>query len=244
LASLKLYFALGFFSLILLIPQTAFSQQIEPESSPILESGIISTKNNDYIISNDFDIRQFFYGKILRISGTTIDGNFYYVYHKIIDDEIFLKGKIFLDGKFVPLEFNKEPEQVTKESSMPLEQPEMKILVKQTERVYWKQNFDITIRVFNAELNRLNDFDQNWGYIPGIDILVEIFNEDDELLTSLSGQTGNTGYYDAEYYIVENLISRGDYIVNVTADNGQVQLTKTLPLYIFGERPDGGSSGP
>ena len=81
----------------------AFSQQIEPESSPILESGIISTKNKDYIISNDFDIRQFFFGKILRISGTTIDGNFYYVYHRIIDDEISLRGKIFIDGKFLTI---------------------------------------------------------------------------------------------------------------------------------------------
>jgi len=73
---------------------------------------------------------------------------------------------------------------------------------------------------------------------------VEIFNEDNELLTSLSGQTGNTGYYDAEYYIIGNLIPRGDYSVNVTADNGQVQLTKTLPLYILGEKPDRGDSGP
>lgn len=77
------------------------------------------------------------------------------------------------------------------------------------------------------------------GIIPGIDILVEIFNQDDELLTSMSGQTGNTGYFEDQFYIVKNLIPRAEYIVNVTADNGQVKLTKTLPMFIMGQRSDG-----
>jgi len=212
----------------------AFSQQIEPESSPILESGIISTKNKDYIISNDFDIRQFFYGKILRISGTTIDGNFYYVYHKIIDDEIFSRGKIFLDGKFVPLEFNKKPEQVTKESSMPLEQPEMKILVQQTERVYWKQNFDITIRVFDAKLNTLNDFNQNWGYLADVDVIVEIFNPENELLTSFEGKTDQTGNFEAGFFIFNKTL-KGAYTVKISVGPENNQTTETLSMFVLGD---------
>ena len=213
----------------------AFSQQIEPESSPILESGIISTKNKDYIISNDFDIRQFFYGKILRISGTTIDGNFYYVYHKIIDDEISSRGKIFLDGKFVPLEFNKEPEQVTKESSMPLEQPEMKILVKQTERVYWTENFDITIRVFDAKLNTLNDFNQNWGYLADVDVMVEIFNPENELLTSFEGKTDQTGNFEAGFFIFNKTL-KGVYTVKISVGPENNQTTETLSMVVLGDR--------
>ncbi len=213
----------------------AFSQQIEPESSPILESGIISTKNKDYIISNDFDIRQFFYGKILRISGTTIDGNFYYVYHRIIDDEIFSRGKIFLDGKFVPLEFNKKPEQVTKESSMPLEQPEMKILVQQTERVYWKENFDITIRVFDAKLNTLNDFNQNWGYLADVDVIVEIFNPENELLTSFVGKTDQTGNFEAGFFVFNKTL-KGEYIVKISVGPENNQTTETLSMVVLGDR--------
>ena len=218
----------------------AFSQQIEPESSPILESGIISTKNNDYIISNDFDIREFFYGKILRISGTTIDGDFYYVYHKIIDDEIFLKGKIFLDGKFVPLEFNKEPEQVTKESSMSLEQPEMKILVKQTERVYWTENFDITIRVFDAKLNTLNDFNQNWGYLADVDVMVEIFNPENELLTSFEGKTDQTGNFEAGFFIFNKTL-KGAYTVKISVGPENNQTTETLSMFVMGDKSGDGA---
>jgi len=213
----------------------AFSQQIEPESSPILESGIISTKNKDYIISNDFDIRQFFYGKILRISGTTIDGNFYYVYHRIIDDEISSRGKIFLDGKFVPLEFNKKPEQVTKESSMPLEQPEMKILVQQTERVYWKENFDITIRVFDAKLNTLNDFNQNWGYLADVDVIVEIFNPENELLTSFEGKTDQTGNFEAGFFIFNKTLKEV-YTVKISVGPENNQTTETLSMVVLGDR--------
>jgi len=213
----------------------AFSQQIEPESSPILESGIISTKNNDYIISNDFDIRQFFYGKILRISGTTIDGNFFYVYHRIIDDEISSRGKIFLDGKFVPLEFNKKPEQVTKESSMPLEQLEMKILVQQTERVYWTENFDITIRVFDAKLNTLNDFNQNWGYLADVDVMVEIFNPENELLTSFDGKTGQTGNFEAGFFIFNKTL-KGAYTVKISVGPENNQTTETLSMFVLGDK--------
>jgi len=218
----------------------AFSQQIEPESSPILESAIISTKNKDYIISNDFDIRQFFYGKILRISGTTIDGNFYYVYHKIIDDEISSRGKIFLDGKFVPLEFNKEPEQVTKESSMPLEQHEMKILAQQTERVYWTENFDITIRVFDAKLNTLNDINQNWGHLSDIDVLIEITNPENEPLTSFKGKTDHNGTFEAGFLVFHKTL-KGEYIVKISVGPENNQTTETLSMFVLGDKSGDGS---
>ena len=219
----------------------AFSQQIELESSTILESGIISTKNKDYIISNDFNIRQFFYGKILRISGTTIDGNFFYVYHRILDDEISSRGKIFLDGKFVPLEFNKEPEQVAKESSMPLEQPEMKILVQQTERVYWTESFGITIRVFDAKLNTLNDFNQNWGYLADVDVIVEIFNPENEFFTSFKGKTDKTGNFEAGFFVFHKTL-KGEYTVKISVGPENNQTTETLSMFILGDKSESGKT--
>jgi len=218
----------------------AFSQQIEPESSPILESGIISTKNKDYIISNDFDIRQFIYGKILRISGTTIDGNFYYVYHKIIDDEISSRGKIFLDGKFVPLEFNKVPEQVAEESSTSSEQPEMKILVQQTERVYWTENFDIAIRVFDAKLNTLNDFNQNWGYLSDIDVLIEITDPENEPLLSFKGKTDHNGTFEAGFFIFNKTL-KGAYTVKISVGPENNQTTETLSMFVLGDKSGDGA---
>ncbi len=241
MASLKQYLTLGFFSLILLIPQTALSQQIEPESSPVLESGIISTKNKDYMISNDFDIRQFFFGKILRMSGTTIDGNFYYVYHRIIDDEISLRGKIFLDGKFVPLEFNKISGQVAEESSTSAEQLEMKILVQQSERIYWEKSYGITIRVFDAELNKFDNFNQNWGYLSDVDVLVEITNPENEPLTSFKGKTDSSGTFEAGFLVFHKTM-KGEYAVKISVGSENNQATKTLSMFILGDLSDSGST--
>jgi len=114
--------------------------------------------------------------------------------------------------------------------------PEMNLLVTHTERLFWRDSYLITVRVFDAELNRFNEFHQNWGFIPGIDILVEIYNGQDELLQTISGQTGITGFFESQSFVPDRLNPRGVYTVNVTADNGQVELTKTLPLHILGQR--------
>ncbi len=193
------------------------------------------------MISNDFDIRQFFFGKILRMSGTTIDGNFYYVYHRIIDDEISLRGKIFLDGKFVPLEFNKISEQVAEESSTSAEQPEMKILVQQSERIYWEKNYGITIRVFDAELNKFDDFNQNWGYLSDIDVLVEITNPENEPLTSFKGKTDSNGTFEAGFLVFHKTM-KGEYTVKISIGSENNQATKTLSTFILGDLSDSGSA--
>lgn len=240
--SIKPYFVLGFFSLILLVPPTVFSQEIDlVSSSKVLKSGTISTESKDYTISNDLNIRQFFYGKILRMSGTTIDGNFYYVYHRIIDDEISLRGKIFLDGKFVPLEFNKISEQVTEESSTSAEQPEMKILVQQSERIYWEKNYGITIRVFDVELNKFDDFNQNWGYLSDIDVLVEITNPENEPLTSFKGKTDSNGTFEASFLVFHKTM-KGEYAVKISVGSENNQATKTLSMFILGDSSDSGST--
>jgi hypothetical protein len=240
---IKPFFVFGLFSLILLFPQYAFTQEIDlASSSLVLQSGIISTGTNDYIISNDMKIREFSNGKILRVSGTTIDGNSYFVYHRIIDDEITLRGKIFLNGKFVPLEFNKVSEHTAVESSI-TEQPRLKILVQQTERVYWEKDYDITVRVFDAELNKSNNFNQNWGHLSNIDILVEITNTKNELLTSFKGETDHNGIFEDDF-IVKTKTMKGEYFVKIFAGTGNNQVTKTLSMFVLGDKSGDGCDLP
>ncbi len=212
---------------------------------PTLEFGIVQTVSQHYFLDFSDNLSVKVYGNSIVIK--SFDQQIF-IYAQNIGSNNYLINAYTIDNGFKKQSFRGTLEPIsgpeTLESEIIGTLPEMKILVKQTDRVYWKHLYFITARVFDAELNKFNEFDQNWGYIPGVNILVEIFNEDNELITSLAGQTGNTGYYDAEYYIINNLIPRGDYSVNVTADNGQVQLTKTFPLYILGEEPDRGNSGP
>jgi len=214
------------------------------KSIPTLEFGIVQTVSQHYFLDFSDNLSVKVYGNSIVVK--SFDQQIF-IYAQNIGSNNYLINAYTVDNGFKKQSFRGTLEPIsgpkTLESEIIGTLPEMKILVKHTERAHWQHLYFITARVFDAELNKFNEFDQNWGYIPGINILVEIFNEDDELLTSLSGQTGNTGYFEAEYYIVENLIPRGDYLVNVTADNGLVQLTKSLPLFILGERaPSGGNS--
>jgi len=194
---------------------------------PTLEFGIVQTVSQHYFLDFSDNLSVKVYGNSIVVK--SFDQQIF-IYAQNIGSNNYLINAYTIDNGFKKQSFRGTLEPISG-------------LVKHTERLYWKESYFISARVFDAELNRFNEFDQNWGYITGIDILVEIFNGQDELLTSLSGQTGKTGYYEAQSFVPDKLNPRGVYTVNVTADNGQVELIKTLPLHILGQRSSG-SSGP
>lgn len=75
---------------------------------PFLQTGAINTDENQFQISNDIQIREFSNGKIIRMSGHTIEGFPYITYSKIIDDEIKTHGIIYVGGEFMPLSFEEK----------------------------------------------------------------------------------------------------------------------------------------
>jgi len=215
--------------------------------TPTLDLGIVQTTNHDFLLDFSDDVFVKVYGNSFVIK--SLEEPSLFIYARNVGDNNYVVKVYTVDNGFQKQTFTGTLEPTPENLNEFLEPepsetlPEMNLLVKHTERLYWKESYLITVRVFDAELNRFNEFDQNWGYITGIDILVEIFNGQDELLTSLSGQTGKTGYYEAQSFVPDKLNPRGVYTVNVTADNGQVELIKTLPLHILGQRSSG-SSGP
>jgi len=52
------------------------------ENFVTLGTGIISTQDRDFAVSNDFQTRIFQNGKIMRLSGVTTTGEPYYIYQK------------------------------------------------------------------------------------------------------------------------------------------------------------------
>jgi hypothetical protein len=83
--------------------------EIDPISDTIfLQTGKFQTENNQFLISDDFEIREFFNGNIIRISGQTLEGFPYITYSIIKNDEIETIGKIFINGKFVKLFFDEK----------------------------------------------------------------------------------------------------------------------------------------
>jgi len=91
-------------------PQYVFGFE---EDFVVFQTGITSTDNQDYAISRDFETRTIQDGKIMRLSGITTTGEAYYLFQKMVDDEIIVKGKILVNGVFIPIKYREkifEPE--------------------------------------------------------------------------------------------------------------------------------------
>ena len=77
-----------FFILIIGTVATNYaSGQVDPLTEiNFLQSGMIYSDENQFNISNDIVIREFFNGNIIRISGQTIEGFPYITYSKMSDE--------------------------------------------------------------------------------------------------------------------------------------------------------------
>jgi len=140
------------------------SSQIDPLTDiGFLQSGEINTKENQFHISNEINIREFFNGNIVRVSGQTIEGFPYIIYSKILDDTIDTHGIIFISGKFVKLSFEEKlkPEEIDFEKK-----DDLSILVQYTQRVHSKNFAQIDIKIYDKQQNKLNDFAQKDGLLP------------------------------------------------------------------------------
>ena len=82
------------------------SSQVDPLIDIVfLQTGELNTIENQFHISNEISIREFFNGNIIRVLGQTIEGWPYITYSKISDDKIDTHGMIFINSQFVDLTF-------------------------------------------------------------------------------------------------------------------------------------------
>ena len=121
-----------------------------------LQTGELNTSENQFHISNELTIREFFNGNIIRVSGQTIEGFPYITYSKILDDQIDTRGMIFINGEFVNLTWTEKNIQTNESVDEKLD--DLAILVQYTQRVYSKHLIQIDIKIFDEEQNKLNNF--------------------------------------------------------------------------------------
>ncbi|MBI5697285.1 MAG: hypothetical protein HZC29_02035 [Thaumarchaeota archaeon] len=90
------------------------------------------------------------------------------------------------------------------------------ILVKQYDRVEWKNPYKFTVKTFDPEQNPLFDFYKTSGYLNNIQISVVVTNPIGEIIKTSSGITQTFGYYEDSVIIPDNART-GTYTLNVTA---------------------------
>jgi len=217
------------------------SAQVDPLIDiEFLQTGEINTSENQFHISNEIAIREFFNGKIIRISGQTIEGFPYITYSKILDVKINTHGMIFIGGEFVDLNFE---EKIIQEETIIEKNRDISILVQYTQRIYDKDFARINIKIFDTEQNRLNDFNLNYGFVPDSNIEVLVVDEENQEFYSTDGITNDKGLLEIEFYIPENS-KRETLTVTINAENENSKSSKNLQIFSLGREPDGSTPTP
>lgn len=235
--NLYLYLILGmFFSFGIPIIETA-TAQIDPiDNIEFMHIGKLFTDKKEFTISNEINIREFLDGKVVRITGYTIEGYPYITYSKINNHQITTHGKIFTDNKFVLLVFEQQKiSQIEKEKL-----DNLSILVQYTERLYSGQTAKIDVKIFDSNQNNSNDFNQNYGYVTNTNIKMTILDKNGQILSS-DGITNERGFYNTQFFIPKNSQS-GTFTVIIDAENDNSKSTKTIQIFNLGEVPDHDSS--
>ncbi|MFB5632170.1 MAG: hypothetical protein ACE5Q9_02450 [Nitrosopumilus sp.] len=202
-----------------------------------LDTGIIHSDENQFQISNEMNTREFSNGKIVRVSGQTIEGFPYITYSKIVDDKVNTHGIIYVGGEFLKLSF---VEKFTDENTEEKED-DMQILVQYTQRVYSKQYASIEIKTYDPEQNRLKDFSLNYGFLSNVDIKVVVLDENNEEFYSTTGVTNDKGFFETEFFIPERY-PQETLTVTVSAEDNDSKSSKILQMFTLGAIPDNDSS--
>ena len=212
--------------------QTVFGIQ---EDFLVLQTGIISTENNDYAISNNFESRILQDGKIMRINGLTTTGEIYYVFQKINKDTVIVKGKILVNEVFVPV-INKEI--ISEQDTQVKPETELIMAVKFAKYTYSGYPFVVSVKVFDAEKNPQAKFEDKFGVLENVFVNVTITNRFDKFVTSLSGKTDSSGLFKGSYLVNEGIVGQGEFNVNVIVGNGNTSASKSFTTFFRGDIRD------
>jgi hypothetical protein len=219
-------------SFCIILPNLA-SAEVDPDDIEFLETGMLDTSKNQFHISNEITIREFFNGNIIRVSGQTIEGFPYITYSKIVDNKINTHGMIFISGQFVNLSFEEKQNQKVIDTE---KKEDIVILVQYTQRVYSENFVKLEIKIFDSQQNKLNNFYQNYGYVLDTDIEIIVMDENNQEFYSSSGVTNSKGYYETEFWLPENS-KRETLTVTINADNENSKSSKLLQIFNLGRIP-------
>jgi hypothetical protein len=227
-------------SLGMFVTNEAFAEVDPLIDIEFLQTGVLNTSENQFHISNEIIIREFFNGNIIRVSGQVIEGFPYITYSKILDDEINTHGMIFIGGKFVDLNFE---DKIIREETIIEKNDDLSILVQYTQRIYDKSFARIDVKIYDTELNRSNDFNQNYGFVPNTNIEILVVDEENQEFYSTDGIINDKEILEIEFYIPENS-KRETLTVTINAENENSKSSKILQIFSLGRAPSDGAASP
>ncbi len=236
--NLNKFLVLGIlFSLGILMLETTTAQIDSINDIEFIQTGKLFTDKKEFTISNEINTREFLDGKIVRITGFTVEGYPYITYSKINNQQIITHGKIFTDNKFVSLVFEQQNISQTEKIENKEKLDNVFILTQYTERLYSGQTAKIDVKIFDINQNKLNNFNQNYGYVPNTNIKITVLDRNEQIFSSSDGITNERGFYNTGFFIPKNSQS-GVFTVIINAENDNSKSSKTIQIFNLGEVPD------
>lgn len=205
----------------------SISAQVDPLIDiEFLQTGELKTSENQFHISNEITIREFFNGDIIRVSGQVIEGFLYITYSKILEDEINTHGMIFIESEFVDLDFE---EKIIQEEEIVEKNQDISIIVQYTQRIYEDNFARIDIKIYDKEQNKFNEFYQNYGLVPNTNIKVLVIDDKNQEYYSTDGITNGMGLFEVEFFVPKYTV--GELVVTIDAENENSKTSKILQIF-------------
>lgn len=221
--------------------ETAAAQLDPINDIEFIQTGKLFTDKKEFTISNEINVREFFDGKLIKITGHTVEGYPYITYSKITNNQITTHGKIFTDDRFLTLVFDQQRISQVEKIEIKEKSDNISILTQHTERVYSGQTAKINMKIFDSSQNRLNIYSQNYGYISDVNISITVLDKTGEVFFLSDGITDKRGFFGTEFFIPKNMQSN-TFTVIINAENDNSKSSKTIQIFNLGEVPDHDSS--
>ncbi len=151
----------------------------------------------------------------------------------------YLLGDNHLDPIKLTTVLNHDVNNEIKDKSL---KPNMIVLVQQDIKTFWNDTYDIEIKVFDKLINSRPQFYQSLGAINKAEIDVTLKDSTGKELTKLTGQTNSKGFWNGDFFVPQNLIRGGTYIVEVTVTYLDSINFQKLETFIISDTKDGKSS--
>ena len=121
---------------------------------------------------------------------------------------------------------------VLEDNSTPLE---LIVLVQQDIKTFWNDTYDIEIKVFDKAINPNPQFYQSLGAVDQAEIKVTLKDNQGIELTQFSGQTNEKGFWDGHYFVLQNLVSGGEYFVQVDVTYLESNNSQSFETFIISD---------
>ena len=212
--------------------------------TPVFAEQVIFSEGKEYEIVGILEETYSRFTDFTKVQGLTTTGEMFFTFTRgDFEYVMFLDRtgdwqKAELRDKIVEeIEPEPTPEPIIEEPITQTYKPDLIMASSHDFRNYWKDTFNIDVQAFDGRINpKATGFE---GRVDGVDVKV-LLSLDGNTITTLSGVT-ESGEWNGEYYVKENITIPGEYMVDVIISYLGETASKSSSMFIIGTTTGSGS---